>query len=108
MSSKPWSRLLVASLMLFASLAQAEGEGETLYRQHCARCHGDDGQARTWRGYLFFAKNLSKASWQARESDEDILDAIRNGPRAMPAFADKLNESEQRTLVHYVRALSRP
>lgn len=108
MSSNAWALILAASLIALAPLAQAEVGGEALYRQHCARCHGDDGRAKTWRGYLFFAQNLSKARWQERESDEDILEAIRRGPRAMPAFADELDETEQRTLVHYVRALRRP
>lgn len=108
MSSKAWALTLAASLIALAPLAQAEVDGEALYRQHCARCHGDDGRAKTWRGYLFFAQNLSKARWQERESDEDILEAIRKGPRAMPAFADKLDDAEQQALVHYVRSLRQP
>ena len=41
-------------------------------------------------------------------SDNDILDAIQEGPGAMPSYADKLSEAEQLALVRAVRDLRKP
>lgn len=97
---------LTAGLLLLASLpAVAETDGKQLYQQHCAKCHGDNGRANTLRGWLSFAQNLSKAKWQDRTSDDEIIAAIQQGPGAMPAYADKLSADEQQALVQYVRGL---
>ncbi|WXL25303.1 cytochrome c [Ectopseudomonas mendocina] len=88
--------------------AVAETDGKQLYQQRCAKCHGDNGRANTLRGWLSFAQNLSKAKWQDRTSDDEIIAAIQQGPGAMPAYADKLSTDEQQALVQYVRGLRKP
>ncbi|MCE5362004.1 c-type cytochrome [Pseudomonas anguilliseptica] len=109
MSNKPALLGLLAALTLFGSLpAQAEVDGQQLYRQHCVKCHAADGRANTLRGWLFFAQNLSKAKWQDNNSDSDILEAIQEGPGAMPGYAEKLSEAEQLALVKTVRDLRKP
>lgn len=109
MSNKPVRLGLLGTLILLASLpAQAEVNGQQLYRQHCAKCHAEDGRANTLRGWLYFAQNLSKAKWQDNNGDSDILEAIQDGPRAMPSFADTLSEAEQLALVKAVRDLRKP
>lgn len=109
MSNKPALALLLGALCLSSSLpALAEADGAQLYRQHCGKCHGSDGRANTLRGWLYFAQNLSKAKWQDNTSDRAILDAIAEGPGAMPAYADKLSETEQLALVRAVRDLRKP
>ena len=109
MSNKPALLGLLAALTLFGSLpAQADVDGQQLYRQHCVKCHAADGRANTLRGWLFFAQNLSKAKWQDNNSDADILNAIQEGPGAMPGYAEKLSEAEQLALVKAVRDLRKP
>ncbi|MFG0722916.1 c-type cytochrome [Pseudomonas sp. GLN_6] len=109
MSNKPALLGVLAALTLFGSLpAQAEVDGQQLYRQHCAKCHAEDGRANTLRGWLFFAQNLSKAKWQDNNSDSDILEAIQEGPGAMPGYAEKLSEAEQLAVVKAVRDLRKP
>ena len=109
MSNKPALLSLLATLALGASLpAAAEVDGQQLFRQHCAKCHAADGRANTLRGWLFFAQNLSKAKWQDNTSDDDILEAIQEGPGAMPGYAEKLSEAEQLALVQAVRDLRKP
>lgn len=100
---------LFGALPLLGSLpAMADPDGQQLYRQHCVKCHAADGRANTMRGWLYFAQNLSKAKWQDNTSDSDILDAIQQGPGAMPGYADKLSEAEQLALVKAVRDLRKP
>lgn len=106
---RPTAQLLLAALLASLSLnALAEVDGARLYRQHCAKCHAEDGRADTWRGYLYFARRLSNPRWQAKASDGAILAAIRKGPGAMPAFAATLDEAEQQALLQAVRGLRQP
>ncbi len=88
-----------------SGLAQAAADGAALYKENCVKCHGESGQANTWRGYLFFAQKLNSPAWQAKINDAEILEAIDDGPRIMPAFKKKLNQEEREALVQYVRKL---
>ena len=109
MLNKPALHGLFIVLALSASLpALADVDGQQLYRQHCVKCHAEDGRANTMRGWLYFAQNLSKAKWQDNNSDSDILEAIQDGPGAMPGYADTLSEAEQLALVRVVRDLRKP
>jgi mono/diheme cytochrome c family protein len=72
-----------------------------LFAENCATCHGKDGRARTFHGWLVGAQNFTDARWQA--TDEEIIHAIKTGPKAMPAFQKKLSEAEIESLATYVR-----
>jgi mono/diheme cytochrome c family protein len=100
---KTWIGIAMASLLCSAS-AQAV-DGPALYREHCAKCHGDTGRADSWRGYLYFARDFSSPRWQAANSDADILAEIDRGPRIMPAYRDTLTLEERQALVREIRRL---
>ncbi|HEY5042852.1 MAG TPA: c-type cytochrome [Verrucomicrobiae bacterium] len=74
-----------------------------LFGENCATCHGQNGRARTFHGRLVGAQNLTDAMWQDDTTDDQIINAIKTGPRAMPAFAEKLSPSEIEALTAYVR-----
>ena len=78
-----------------------------LYVRHCASCHGKDGQAKTAKGKLNQARDLTDPEWQDRTSDERLFNSIMNGKRKMPGFSKKLSEQEIDALVIYVRGLKR-
>jgi mono/diheme cytochrome c family protein len=84
-----------------------QASGKELFEKNCAKCHGDDGQAKTFRGKLTHARNLTTADFQSNTSDEQIADAIRTGPKAMPSFEKKLSSDEINALVQYVRTLKK-
>jgi mono/diheme cytochrome c family protein len=75
-----------------------------LFVENCATCHGRDGRAHTFHGRLLGAQNLTDEKWRAATSDEEIIKAIKTGPKAMPAFEKKLSPSEIDALAAYVRA----
>lgn len=75
-----------------------------LFVENCATCHGQDGRAKTFHGRFLGAQNLTAAEWQGETSDEEIIHAIKTGPKAMPAFEKKLSSSEVAALAKYVRA----
>lgn len=107
--------LLPAALAVFALATVAvparADDGATLYQDHCRKCHGRDGQAHNFRGYLYFARDFTDAAWQARHSDDDIYRAISDSPgwySVMPAFRKRLTEEERRALVQVVRRFGQP
>jgi mono/diheme cytochrome c family protein len=104
---RPWFAVLLPVLLCLAPLtAQAAIDGPALFDEHCAKCHGSDGQARTLRGYLYFAQNLASPSWQAAKSDANILKKINTGPGFMPAFEKSLTLEERESLVRVVRGFA--
>jgi mono/diheme cytochrome c family protein len=87
---------------------QNNADAPKLYSKHCATCHGNDGRARTFKGKLKHARDLTAAEWQARVSDERIFNSINNGRGGkMPNFDKKLSESQINALVGYVRQLKK-
>jgi mono/diheme cytochrome c family protein len=90
--------------------SQAAGvapDGAALFKQHCSKCHGSDGHAKTFRGRLTGARNLTNADWQAKTSDEHIFNVISTGRGKMPSFGKKLSEEEMNSLVAFVRGLKK-
>jgi mono/diheme cytochrome c family protein len=78
-----------------------------LYTKYCASCHGKDGRAKTFKGKLNRARDLTDRTWQDDASNERLFNSIMNGKRKMPAFSKKLSEHEIDALVSYVRGLKK-
>lgn len=79
-------------------------DGEQLYNQYCARCHGLDGRGVPEQAQ---ARDLSDIRVMENLSDEQIKRAIQMGrPPTMPAFGDQFTEASLLVLVAYVRTLS--
>jgi mono/diheme cytochrome c family protein len=74
-----------------------------LFTENCATCHGRNGRARTFHGRLLGAQNFTDARWQTATSDDEIIRAIKTGPKLMPAFQKKLSPAEIEALAAYVR-----
>jgi len=74
-----------------------------LFVENCASCHGKNGRAHTFHGWLVGAQNFANLEWQMGTTDAQIVRAIKTGPGLMPAFADKLSASEIDALTKYVR-----
>lgn len=110
--------LLAASAATFPNLAAVTALTKTaarvpavnaseLYAKHCASCHGRDGRAKTIKGKLKHARNLTDGEWQEKVSDERIFNSIMNGKGKMPAYAKKTSQEQIESLVTYVRALKK-
>lgn len=59
---------------------------EVTWRNQCASCHGPIGRGDGPQGPMVHAPNLTLADWQAKMSDQEIADVIRNGKNRMPQF----------------------
>ncbi|HMF58330.1 MAG TPA: cytochrome c [Pyrinomonadaceae bacterium] len=78
---------------------------EELYAQNCARCHGADGQGDTPLGQTYGTPDFTSARWwqEHGKSNREMIAIVANGKGGMPAFKRKLNQSEIKALVAYVR-----
>jgi len=86
---------------------RASTTAEAIYGKTCASCHGKDGRAKTFKGKLRSARNLTVPQWQVDVSDERIFNSIMNGRGKMPSYGKKLSEAEINSLVSYVRGLKK-
>src|SRR5262245_43410547 len=67
--------------------AGAPPAARELYRQHCAKCHGEDGKGGPARSSQPTIPDFTDTAWQARRSDAQLLAAILDGKGdEMPSF----------------------
>ena len=118
MKAKAALGLLFPALFLFLSGCASKGpltiqdanqpadqvDARGLFLENCAVCHGKNGRAHTFHGWLVGARNLTRADFQDETSDAEIIHAITTGPGLMPAFGKKLSPAEIEALARYVRS----
>jgi mono/diheme cytochrome c family protein len=88
--------------------------GKSLYNTYCIVCHGQYGEGdgnvvamKDWPRPLY-PRPPSLQSDKVRDyKDGQIFHVITMGQNLMPSYAEKLNEEERWSVVHYVRALYR-
>lgn len=59
---------------------------EVTWVTNCQRCHGPEGAGDGPEGPMVRAPNLTRATWQAQATDDEIATTIRRGSGKMPAF----------------------
>src|SRR3982751_169844 len=79
---------------------QTEISGADLFKNNCARCHGDDGKGGKGPDLTTEKK---QAKW--KESDEKLVNKITKGGLGMPKFGKKLKPEEIKAIADYVRTL---
>jgi cytochrome c6 len=95
--------LLIASMSLCASMAFG-ANAKANWSQHCASCHGANGNGATTMGKKLGVKDYTK---EQGFSDADAMKAIMSGSGKMKGFKDKLSEADAKALVAYVRGLKK-
>jgi len=80
-------------------------DAKQLFDSKCAKCHGKDGRAKSMRGKLTHARDLTSGEWQNSVTDERLFNSISNGKGKMPSFKKDLSEDQIDALVAYVRRL---
>lgn len=94
---------LMAGGLIFTATAKASdlNQGQQKYQQHCAQCHGIDGENR-----LPQAANFKRREG-LRQSDRALFNRIRQGKNGCPAYAGILKDQEILNVVTYLRKLGR-
>jgi mono/diheme cytochrome c family protein len=85
------------------ALDKVEVDARALFADCCAKCHGADGHAKTFRGRFLGAQNFTDPKWQMTATDGEISKAIKTGIKKMPAFEKKLSAAQIEALTTYVR-----
>ncbi|WGW03864.1 cytochrome-c oxidase, cbb3-type subunit III [Tropicibacter oceani] len=82
--------------------AAAVAEGETVYLDNCASCHGDDAKGDRIQG----APNLSDAIWLYGGDYDSLMETVNNARYGvMPNWNERLSEAEIRAVATYVHGL---
>ncbi len=98
---------LLFLFLTFSSHVESAGniDAVKVYRNNCQKCHGEDGKGTT-RGKTLGAPDFTDASWQAKVSDTEFLDAITNGKEKMPSWKGKLSPEEMIAVERFVRSFA--
>lgn len=94
------------------SLAAWGADAAANWKEHCTKCHGDDGKGNTKMGRKLDIRDLSKADVQAKFTDADAMKAMKEGIKdkdgkvAMKP-AEGLSDDDMKALVGYVRGLKK-
>lgn len=81
-------------------------EAKRLFKQKCAKCHGQDGAGNNY-GQIIGATNLTDPEWHQRVDDQRIINSIKHGRGQMPAAGEKLTDEQITALMLYVRTLKK-
>jgi len=74
--------------------------GATLYANHCAVCHGDQGQ-----GAGLAEAPLNSAEFLASRSDDDLRQAMIQGvPNEMPPYDNRLSTEDMVNIIAFMRS----
>jgi mono/diheme cytochrome c family protein len=87
--------LLSFGVVLFAT----EDHPSALFKEYCAKCHGEDGKADTPKGRQLMAQDMTDPEWQADKSDADLIKVVTKGGEDMPPFGKKLTKEQIESLV---------
>ena len=102
--------LILTTGLLVAGLAPVKAaDAAANYKEHCAKCHGEDGKGQTKMGQKLGAKNYTDAKVQAELKDADALKALKEGykdkktDKLVMKPVEGLNDQELKDLVAYMR-----
>ena len=90
---------LIAGLGVAAFAAEKQEGPSDLFKQYCARCHGEDGTGNTPKGKQLKARDFTDSEFQNAKSDGDLIKTVTKGGEDMPAFGKKLSKEEIESLV---------
>ena len=92
--------------------ASTLGAARDIYADHCAKCHGVSGDGKIPPGstYFYFTKptNFTNARVVDAMSDGEIFWKITNGRKPMPAFEERLSDTQRWELVNLIRLFAHP
>jgi cytochrome c6 len=93
--------LLAFGLIAVCSHPATAQEAAATYKAKCAMCHGPEG-----KGGKMGTRDFASAEVKG-ESDAQLTEMITKGKGKMPAYGEKLKDTEIKDLVAYVRGLAK-
>ena len=93
--------LLAFGLIAICSHPAAAQDAAATYKAKCAMCHGPDG-----KGGKMGTRDFASAEVKG-ESDAQLTEVITKGKGKMPAYGEKLKDTEIKDMVAYIRGLAK-
>jgi len=94
--------LLISGLLAVISSSAVAQDAAATYKAKCAMCHGADG-----KGGKMGTKDFASPEIKGM-SDAQLTEAVTKGkPPKMPAYGEKLKDTEIKDLVTYIRTLGK-
>jgi cytochrome c6 len=97
--------MLAGGLIAVCSSSAVAQDAAGTYKAKCAMCHGADGKGSAM-GQKMGTHDFSSPDVQ-KETDAQLTDIIAKGKGKMPAYGEKLKDTEIKDLVAYVRTLGK-
>jgi cytochrome c oxidase cbb3-type subunit III len=93
-------------------LSVLERQGETIFQQNCAFCHGADGTGRNWIGSFLepHPRDLTAPAFMSGMTRERLAGVIREGlpNTSMPAWKSVLTDAQIQALIAYISKAFHP
>jgi mono/diheme cytochrome c family protein len=84
-------------------------KASSLYRNHCQKCHCQDGTGADCRDTFPEIPDFTSEKWQkARNNARLVLSILDGKGTSMPPFAEKLSSEEVKALAAFVRSFDLP
>ena len=77
-------------------------ETKKLFKQNCAKCHGEDGAGETTAGQIAGVPDFTEPKWQELPDDQRLANSIAHGRGQMPPFGKKFSKEQIKSLVYFV------
>ena len=97
--------LLTAALTFGFSAAVLGADGAALFKEHCAKCHGDTGKADTPAGKAMKVPPLAGDAKVAAMSADDVAARIKSNEKHK-AFIKKLTDDDVAAVAAYVKGVA--
>jgi len=81
------------------ALYATEPHPSELFKQYCAKCHGEDGKADTPKGKQLMARKFTDSEWQEGVTNSELVKSVTDGKEDMPPFGKKLTKEQIESLV---------
>jgi mono/diheme cytochrome c family protein len=105
--------ILAAVLGFAAAMTTASAaDAKDIFKEKCAKCHGEDGKGQTKMGQKLGIRDYTDAKVQDSFKDEDATKAIKEGVKdkegkTLMKAPEGLSDDEVKALVTYVRTLKK-
>lgn len=106
------TRRLLTLILASAACSLHGADASANWKEHCAKCHGDDGKGDTKMGKKLSIADLTDAKVQAKFTDDQAFKAMKSGltdskgkvtMKAIEGVAD----DDMKALVAHVRSLKK-
>lgn len=81
-------------------IAESKSYEASLYRQHCAICHGAEAYGKELDGRFVPPLRFGEIE---KKSEQEIYEQIAHGKLPMPSFKHQLTENEIQRMVKFIR-----